>query len=134
MVGDFGVAIESDALGAAAHLLATGTPPFDGKSPQELWHVHVHTQYTPPAARPPREAYFFAVLQRALEKNADARFETAEAMAAALDTIAERPPAFAAALEDQATLGSLYVTLVKEDLAAYEADVLVNAANVELTM
>ena len=74
------------ALGAVGYYLATGTPPFDGKSIVELCTQHVSMKPESPSKRlgKPLSAEFEAALLWCLEKNPADRPESAAALAAAL--------------------------------------------------
>lgn len=122
------------ALGATAHLLATGAPPFSAGSAAALCLAHVSDPYIPPTARTPREAYFFAVVEKLLRKEPGERYPSAEALSRDLALIEEPPPAVDSVSADRAHIGSLRVALSVGDLASHSADVLVNAANTQLGM
>lgn len=122
------------ALGATAHLLATGAPPFTAGSATGLCLAHISDPYIPPTARTPREAYFFAVVERLLRKESSERYASAEALSRDLALIEEAPPAIDSVSADRAHIGDLRLALSVGDLATHSADVLVNAANTVLSM
>jgi eukaryotic-like serine/threonine-protein kinase len=74
------------ALGAVGYFLATGSPPFDGKSIVELCTQHVSATPQSPSARlgKPLSAEFEAAILWCLEKTPADRPESAAALAAAL--------------------------------------------------
>jgi len=121
-------------LGAAAHLLAMGAPPFPAGDLAAVRAAHLTAPYAPPAPASPRSAYFFAAVERMLAKTPDGRYPDAEAVVRTLSVIAEPMPALRPDSPDHARAGELKVRLVVGDLAATRADVLVNAANTELDM
>ncbi len=121
------------ALGATAHLLATGAPPFMARGPLSLACAHTEIPYARPPGGSPEAAYFFAVVERALQKDPADRYPSAEAMAAALDTVAERPLAVRPTPEG-ARFGDLADALEAGDLAQARCDVIVNAANWAMVM
>lgn len=124
------------ALGASLHMLATGEEPFRATSMTELGQLHVGRPYAPPHSVYPREAYLFAVLEKLLAKRPEDRHQTAEDVARALSVVTSRPPEWSRSNADytEARIGDLSVSLVLGDLSKHSADVIVNAANAELTM
>jgi len=122
------------ALGATAHLLATGRPLFEARNIGEWLMAHLHQTYVPPAASEPDAAYLFSVIERMLRKQAEERYPTAEALARVLGVIAEPVPPLVCTTPNAARIGALHVTLEVGDIAASAADVIVNAANVVLAM
>lgn len=122
------------ALGATAHLLATNDTPFHGASAAQLGVAHVTQSYAPPAPRDPREAYLFAVIERLLRKRPEERYDAAEAVARALEVLAEPGARLVSHGDDRAHVGDLRIELCVGDIAATEADVIVNAANWKLVM
>ncbi len=81
-------------LGVVLYELLTGRPPFRGDTPVETLLAHADAQ--PPLDDPRIPARLRSVLERALAKDPEARFETARAMAQALRgeqprTAARRP-------------------------------------------
>jgi O-acetyl-ADP-ribose deacetylase (regulator of RNase III) len=122
------------ALGATAHLLATGRPLFGARNIGEWLMAHLHQAYVPPAASEPDAAYLFSVIERMLRKQAEERYPTAEALARVLDVIAEPVPPLVCTTPNAARIGPLHVTLEVGDIAASAGDVIVNAANVVLAM
>ncbi|MFO0579818.1 MAG: serine/threonine-protein kinase [Polyangia bacterium] len=121
-------------LGATAHLLATGSPPFQAPTAMALCLLHVSEPYRPPAASSPREAYFYAVIERLLRKDPAQRYVSGEALARELVRIEDPPLQVDSLSEDSAQIGPLRITLRVADLAAQEADVLVSAANTQMIM
>ncbi len=122
------------ALGATGHLLLTGEPPFMAKSFEAMAQAHLYREYSPPVARNPAEAYIFAVIERTLRKRPEERYKTAEALARDLTPLAAPLAQFTSTDSDEARVGPLQVTFTIGDIAAGEADVLVNAANSEMVM
>ena len=122
------------ALGATGHLLATGQCPFEGRDQTELMAAHLDRPYAPPPAVEPDEAYLYSVIARALRKLPAERFSNAASMARILKVVATPVPEFVCTGPDTARVGPLQVELSVGNLAAQESDVIVNAANKELTM
>lgn len=122
------------ALGATGHLLATGQCPFEERGISELKAAHLDRPYAPPTATEPGEAYLYSVIARALRKLPRERFSNAAAMARILKVVAEPMPEIISTGADQARVGPLQVDLSVGNLAVQEGDVIVNAANKELTM
>ena len=122
------------ALGATAHLLATGRLPFEAGSLGDLQSAHLDRQYVPPATHEPVAAYLFSVIERTLRKKPEERFPTAEALARALKVIAKPMPQFVQTTPDEAQVGDIVVKLRKGNIVDYSGDVIVNAANTELAM
>jgi serine/threonine-protein kinase len=122
------------ALGATAHLLATGQPPFKAESLAEFMEAHVSKPYVPLAPISPGEAYLFSVIERLLRKRPEERFQLAQAVARTLDVIAEPVPQVICTGQDEARIGPLHITLSLGDITASAADVIVNAANAWLVM
>lgn len=122
------------ALGATAHLLATKQYPFEDQSMEELHHAHMSRAYVPPVATGPGEAYLFSVVEQALRKQPRERFTNAAELVRILKVVAEPMPRLICTGTDEAQTGSLRIKLAVGDLAAQEGDVIVNAANRQLTM
>jgi len=120
------------ALGATAHLLATGRAPFAGSSALQLFAAHATQPYVPPATDDPATAYLYTLIAGLLAKTAEGRPPHAEALVRALARIEEPLPRWQAA--PRPSVGGLEVNLCAGDLASVEADVLVNAANTSLVM
>ncbi|HEU4395578.1 MAG TPA: serine/threonine-protein kinase [Planctomycetota bacterium] len=120
-------------LGATAHLMATGEAPFPATTRQELKVAHVERPYARPAGASPEAAYFFAVLERALEKDPARRYPTAESLAAALDAITQAPLPYRHGA-GRSTVGGISVFLEKGDLSRTASDVIVSASNSALVM
>lgn len=122
------------ALGATAHLLATKDVPFKDQTLQELRESHMHRPYTPPLTEGPGEAYLFSVIERTLRKLPQERFSTAGELARVLKVVAEPLPQLICTERDEARVGKLRVELTVGDLSEQAGDVIVNAANQQLTM
>jgi serine/threonine-protein kinase len=122
------------ALGVTAHVLATNQVPFKGRNWYDLHKAHTLMLYEPPKAQTPSEAYLFSVIEKALNKKTSDRFTTAESMAQTLERIIEPLPRFILISQDIAQVGALTVELKKGDLTQEAGEVIVNAANTELTM
>jgi O-acetyl-ADP-ribose deacetylase (regulator of RNase III) len=122
------------ALGATAHLLATGRPPFVANSLDELGQMHLSHPYTPPPSDDPTAAYLFSVIARTLRKQPTERFRTAEELARQLKVVVEPPPHFVCTDANDARVGPLHVELSVGDITQCECDVVVNAANTQLVM
>ncbi len=74
------------ALGAVGYCLLTGEPPFDGETVVEVCGHHLHSEPMPPSQR--REgiaADLEAVILACLQKDPEARPDSARALAASLD-------------------------------------------------
>jgi eukaryotic-like serine/threonine-protein kinase len=121
-------------LGVTAHLLATSTPMFPHTNWLALRTAHLEQPYTPPVVDTPEEAYFFAVIARMLRKDLADRYPTAEALVHKLQIITTPPPTVIRFNEDEAQIGDIQIKLSVGDLATRSADVIVNAANTNLTM
>lgn len=122
------------ALGATGHLLATGKVPFEAESMFKLQTAHLEQPYVTPNSAEPGEAYLYSVFAKALQKLPSDRFSNAAAMARTLKIVVESMPEIISTGQNEAIVGSLHVELLVGDLAAQEGDVIVNAANKELTM
>jgi serine/threonine-protein kinase len=122
------------ALGATAHLLATKEYPFEDERLDELREAHVRRSYQPPIADGPSEAYLFSVIERALRKRPEERFSNAGELARVLKVVAEPLPQIVCTGADEARIGRLRLELLAGDLAEQAGDVIVNAANQQLTM
>ncbi|MBD0326727.1 MAG: protein kinase, partial [Pyrinomonadaceae bacterium] len=122
------------ALGATAHLLATKKYPFEDETLEELHDAHLHREYVPPDADGPGEAYLFSVIERSLRKRPDERYSNAGELARVLKVVAEPMPHLRCNSENEARAGNVSVELIVGNLAEQEGDVIVNAANQQLTM
>ncbi|MBX5474385.1 MAG: Stk1 family PASTA domain-containing Ser/Thr kinase, partial [Thermoleophilia bacterium] len=90
-------------LGVVLYELLTGEPPFEGDTPVEIAMKHLSTVPEPPSARRPdipRELDW--VVMRALAKDPDGRYQSAEEMDADLDRVSRGAPV-AVATEESAT-------------------------------
>ncbi|MBI4852818.1 MAG: serine/threonine-protein kinase [Acidobacteria bacterium] len=122
------------ALGITAHVLATNQVPFKGRNWYDLHLAHTSSLYQAPKAETPAEAYLFAVIEKALNKKASDRFSSTEAMAQVLERIIEPIPKFILISQDIVQVGAITIELKQGDLAQEAGEVIVNAANTNLTM
>lgn len=122
------------ALGATMHLLATGHSPFPGLKWIDQRNAHLKIPYKQPVPRDPAEAYLFAVIEQCLRKSPDERFHSCEGLINLLKVIAEPLPECLCSSDDHARIGELQIYLSQGDICEAEADVLVNAANTNLSM
>jgi O-acetyl-ADP-ribose deacetylase (regulator of RNase III) len=122
------------ALGATAHLLATREYPFGEQNFEDLHDAHLQRPYVPPTADGPGEAYLFSVIERSLRKRPEERFSNAGELARVLKVVVEPMPQLVCNGRDEARAGNLRVELSIGNLAEQEGDVIVNAANRQLTM
>jgi tRNA A-37 threonylcarbamoyl transferase component Bud32 len=73
-------------LGAVAYFLLTGRPPFDNENPMRVMVSHAHDDVVPPSRfRPDVPADLEQVVLRTLAKNPAERYQSASALARALD-------------------------------------------------
>jgi O-acetyl-ADP-ribose deacetylase (regulator of RNase III) len=121
-------------LGATAHLLMTGGHPFLGQDTNEMKTAHLRRTYIPPATRDPREAYLFTVIARMLSKEPEKRYQTAAAVADALEPISQPVAEYTCVSEDSFRVGNINLKLLVGDMTKMETDVIVNAANTHMTM
>jgi O-acetyl-ADP-ribose deacetylase (regulator of RNase III) len=120
-------------LGAMIHLLATNEPAFWADRVERVGWKHVRDAYERPVGSTPQEAFVFAVVDRLLSKNPADRYANAADVADILRPMATRRPDVVQS-PTGARCGSLEIKLSAGDLARTPADVLVSAANPELTM
>ncbi|HSN98783.1 MAG TPA: serine/threonine-protein kinase, partial [Candidatus Nanopelagicales bacterium] len=124
-------------LGATAHDLYYGTPPFTA-----LAEILADTKVSFPAARSPQEAYFQHVLGRMLERDPEQRFPSMSAplrQLAALARDLRPPPAPPSAQavwlgQDAFQVGHVQIRCVMGDIAEVVAEGIVNSAVDEMTM
>jgi formylglycine-generating enzyme required for sulfatase activity len=94
------------ALGVVAYEMLVGRPPFTGRSPTGILYKHVHEPPPPPTELNTRlPGVLEPVLLKALSKDREARYQTADAMVAALK---EAAGGEARAAQRQARLAELY--------------------------
>lgn len=122
------------ALGGTAHMLATGMPPFHAQNVMQHAYAHTTTNYKSPESESPEEAFFFAVVTRALKKKPEDRQPSTEEMAKKLKMIASPRPVLTDRSDQSASIGRLSISLSKGDISKAKADVIVNAANWKLGM
>ena len=80
-------------LGCVAYEMLTGSPPFSGDAPLSVAYKHVHDQPARPSSiRPSIPAETETVVLRALAKDPDARFPSAEAFRQAITAAAGGEP------------------------------------------
>ncbi len=120
-------------LGSMIHLLATNKPAFWADRVERVGWKHVHDAYERPLGDTPEAAFLFAVVDRLLKKKPEERYANAADVADVLRPVASRRPAITQT-RTGAQCGPLKIQLVCGDLTTQKADVLVNAANPELTM
>lgn len=120
-------------LGAAAHLLATGEVPFAGTM-EELARAHTKEDYVPPRSARPEAAYLFALIESMLAKAPVLRPPTCEHVARTLAPIATESPKVVLTSPTTAEIGATRVELYRGDIAEARGDVIVNAANWQMTM
>lgn len=122
------------ALGATAHCLVSGAPPFSGATIEALAMAHMEQPYLPPRARSPREAYFVSAIDRMLSKAPSDRFQSAGAVVRCLSTILEPAPTLVPIDDRTYRVGPVTIELRVDDIARARADVIVNAANPAMKM
>jgi tRNA A-37 threonylcarbamoyl transferase component Bud32/tetratricopeptide (TPR) repeat protein len=94
-------------LGVVLFLMICGRKPFDSDDPMEL--IVAHQQKQPPSARelrPEVSPALQAVIERAMAKSPDDRFQDAEAFAAALEPVPDRRASAAALGSPREVAGS----------------------------
>jgi O-acetyl-ADP-ribose deacetylase (regulator of RNase III) len=121
-------------LGSTGHLLATGEPIFRISESSQWMAAHRDQPYVPPVAREPDAAYLFSVLEKMLRKRPETRYATGEGVARDLTLIAKPGPQLVCTAWNAAQIGPVHLTLQVGDIARSEADVIVCAANAQLTM
>ena len=126
------------ALGATGHQLLTGSTVFSADTFEGIGRCHLLDEYHPPERSDPHEVFVFGVLRRALQKRPVDRYASAWRMASDLGLFASRRPA----LQRSSTIdgwlgfgfGGVSLRLGVADLTTLSADVLVNAANQQMTL
>ena len=78
------------ALGATAHLLATGRKLYERANPAQLFLAHCTEPYVAPLTNDPARAFLFTTVKQLLEKEPDRRPAHAESVVQTLRRI-ERP-------------------------------------------
>ena len=74
------------AFGATLYELLTGKPPFHGVDPLEILYQHINEKVAPiHTVRPDLPAHLAAIVMKCLEKDANARFQSAAGMLAELE-------------------------------------------------
>ncbi|HVO89557.1 MAG TPA: protein kinase [Casimicrobiaceae bacterium] len=85
-------------LGAVLYELLTGVPPFNGTDLDEILHHVINAKPVPPSARNRRlPGAFDIIVERALAKHPNDRYQTAKEMAVDLRKLAQEPDAPVAA-------------------------------------
>lgn len=121
------------ALGATAHYLATGIPPFPGDEDDQE-RAHTHDVYVSPSITRPEAAYFFALISSMLAKDPLDRPESAGEIARLLSRVTPESPELRITSDTTAELGNMYIEIYAGDIAQAEADVIVNAATPDMAM
>ena len=126
----------SDMYSAAAtlHLLWQRHAPFVADSVVELARMHCEDIYAMPRCAEPDEAYFAAVLARMMAKSPLDRQESALVVARQLERIATPRPELRGHGAGVSRIGDVVVELQQMDIAQATTDVIVSAANEQLTM
>ena len=75
-------------LGAVLYEVLTGVPPFAGNALDEILHQVINAKPDPPSTRNRNLAAFDPIVERALNKHPDDRYQTAQQMAADLRQLA----------------------------------------------
>ena len=127
---------QSDLYSAAAtlHLLWQHKAPFDSLDVGVLQAMHCETAYEPPTSSDPVAAYLGAVLGRMLCKSGDDRPESALRASRMLERIATPAPELRRHQDNIASVGNVMIAVEVRDITTAQADVIVCAANEELTM
>ena len=72
-------------LGVVLYEMVVGRPPFEGDNPVSIAYKHVREEPVPPSvANPAVPAAFEAIIMKAMAKDVDARYQTADALRADL--------------------------------------------------
>lgn len=116
------------ALGITAHLLLTGSLPFDSIEEK------MQDPYVPPQTANPQAAYLFAVIERMLRRVPHERYPTAQMVANDIARIAQPDASYVRLDTHVFRVGRVRVELVVGNLAQTRADVLVSASNWALVM
>jgi eukaryotic-like serine/threonine-protein kinase len=127
---------QSDLYSAAAtlHLLWQRQPPFDSVDVRALATMHCEQAYRPPETGDPVGAYFGAVLGKLMAKSCGLRPESALGASRMLERIATSPPELHGHEDGIAACGGVMIALEVRDITTARTDVIVSAANEELTM
>ena len=82
------------ALGAVAYFLLTGVPPFQGKTPVEVWSHHLHSQVVPPSQRRegPLSPALEALVLSCMAKDPASRPASTAALAERLSALQQSSP------------------------------------------
>ena len=114
-------------LGATAHFILTGQPPFPEEDTEALKNAHLYRPYHPPTELGPREAYAFSLVKSLLAKDPGERPARAEEVGIMFRHLATRSIMYSKTGPDAYRFGDLLVTLVLADLNEVEADVLIGS-------
>jgi serine/threonine-protein kinase len=126
----------ADLYSAAAtlHLLWQRRAPFDSNDLHTLSTMHREHAYQRPDTIDPIGAYFGAVLGRLLSKQVADRPESALAASRMLERVARPAPEIRGHEDGFSRVGDVMIALEVRDICNARTDVIVSAANEELTM